>query len=92
MITHDARGPLFWADLVYPVGVAHGPFVCGAACMRVQTWLEAGALAQLRVESWCTADTTTIAVSGVAEAFEPMWSELWTRLQETTYWNAAVSS
>ncbi|MEM6293463.1 MAG: protein kinase [Myxococcota bacterium] len=84
VITHDARGPLFWADIVYPVGVAHDPFVCDATRMRAQAWLDAGALAQLKVESWCTADSTTIAISGVADAFEPMWAELWTRLNETT--------
>ncbi len=84
VVTHESNGALFWVDLVYPVGVLHDPFVCDAARLRAHRWQEDGALAELDLEVWCAADTTTIALSGVADTFDRTWDQLWKHLDQTT--------
>ncbi|MBV1857543.1 MAG: protein kinase [Nannocystaceae bacterium] len=84
VITHAARGPLYWIDIGFPVGVRQDPYVCDAARYRARTWLDSGALPGVEIETWCTADTTNISVTGVSDSFGPMWAELWERLDDSS--------
>ncbi len=83
VITHASRGPLYWVDIGYPVGVQHDPYVCDAARYRARAWLDSGALPGVEIETWCTADTTNFTIIGVADSFEETWTELWKRLDDT---------
>lgn len=84
VITHSARGPLYWIDIGFPVGVRHDPYVCDAARYRTRKWLDSGVLPGVEIETWCTADTTNISVTGVSDSFAPMWAELWKRLNDSS--------
>lgn len=84
VITHAARGPLYWIDIGFPVGVRQDPYVCDAARYRARKWLDAGVLPGVEVETWCTAETTNISITGVSDAFDPTWTELWERLDDTS--------
>ncbi len=84
VITHAARGPLFWIDIGFPIGVRQDPYICDAARYRARKWLDSGVLSGVELETWCTPDTTNVSVVGVSDAFESSWAELWERLDDTS--------
>ena len=83
VVTHEAEGSLFWVDLEFPVGVRDDPFLCDAMWTRAALWSQLVEMAQLELDLWCAPDSTTIALSGVASAFDASWAELWRRIDET---------
>lgn len=84
VISHASRGPLYWVDIGFPLGVKHDPYVCDAARYRARAWLDSGALPGVEIETWCTADTTNFTIVGVADSFEATWAEVWKRLDDTS--------